>query len=601
MKIRQQIRRESDGTAQTGVVVRVRRESDNQTLATLTSDEDGFVTYTADGHPGPFQFQVEDQPGGTKYWSSYDATTAGPLSLPEIPIALRTLGDGVIGSFLNQLQVSVGAGNTVAVTSGGAVVAGHPVIQYTATALSVTRPSTSERIDRVIVSLRPDTSATTPGLASVRLLAGTEGAGVAPSLTQTSELYEISLASVTVPVVAPMTVTDERTFVGQQGDEAVTVRVDAVSTTSVGGAALTDATVTLALSRSGTYDLAAEVTAQQTVTAAVWTRQATYGPTFNGTAISDPNQVVVNSAGRILIADNDNDRILTLSSDGTYHAQSLGWDGVAGLAIDASGYIYVHYRGASTSRLAKYDATLTSAQWGGGSVNGGTRNGHGQIATDGTNVYVANFLDDRVWVYRASDGASLLGIGGSGSGNGQFGAGAPYGVAVDATYLYASDEGNDRITKFNKTTGAYVTHWSAGDGVAGLAIDSNGYVVATDYITGIVRRYTTTGTLVDSFTQAGAVGVGVASGDVPWIASNTSNTIAKWDEAPSGYGQIALEIDGNLGSYTGIGAITGAVSTSGTGSKAGPASVVVRVFGKATSGTMSLSNLVLTARAVAQR
>lgn len=67
--------------------------------------------------------------------------------------------------------------------------------------------------------------------------------------------------------------------------------------------------------------------------------------------------------------------------------------------------------------------------------------------------------------------------------------------------------------------------------------------------------------------------------------------------SPGGYGTVAIEIDGNLGAYLGIGAMTGQVSNVHTRTKIGPASVVVRAHGLATSGTFTLTDATLCASA----
>jgi hypothetical protein len=68
-----------------------------------------------------------------------------------------------------------------------------------------------------------------------------------------------------------------------------------------------------------------------------------------------------------------------------------------------------------------------------------------------------------------------------------------------------------------------------------------------------------------------------------------------------GHGQVAIEIDGVVSDYLGIGDRDGTVANAATGSKAGPSSVVVRAFGKATSGSLTLNGATLSARAIPRR
>ena len=86
-----------------------------------------------------------------------------------------------------------------------------------------------------------------------------------------------------------------------------------------------------------------------------------------------------------------------------------------------------------------------------------------------------------------------------------------------------------------------------------------------------------------------------------WVSNATAGTLAKWDEALGGYGAVAIEIDGVLSEYLGIGNRVGSVANVAVGTATGPGTCLVRAFGKATSGHMSLQSLVLDAHAMAQR
>lgn len=216
MKLIQRIAQSPGGTPYANATVRVRRWSDSVTIATLESDADGFVTWEYDGHPDPFYLHLAGVQGGDKYWSSTDAMTTGALSLREVPVALRVLGDGVIRGVTSELAVSlVSGGPSVTVAPGAANVAGHPVGFYADTALAITRPESGTRVDRVVIRLNPEGSATTPGKAVLAILAGTVDAG-APALTQTATTHELSLAQLSVPSAGAIVLTDERDFSGEK-------------------------------------------------------------------------------------------------------------------------------------------------------------------------------------------------------------------------------------------------------------------------------------------------------------------------------------------------------------------------------------------------
>jgi hypothetical protein len=172
----------------------------------------------------------------SKYWSSYDAMGVGPLSLMEIPLALSALGDGVIRGDMDELAVAAGAGNTVTVARGSALIAGIPYCNYTADTLTFTRPVASTRIDRVVIRFYGDASAT-PGKAELAWLTGTDTKSGAA-------LYEVSLAQVTIPVVAPIVV-DERAFSGARLSDQDVVRASSATTTHATGEALSGLSVTM--------------------------------------------------------------------------------------------------------------------------------------------------------------------------------------------------------------------------------------------------------------------------------------------------------------------------------------------------------------------
>jgi hypothetical protein len=122
--------------------------------------------------------------------------------------------EGVVPRFLNTLNASVPAVNTLRIASGGAVVDGKPY--YNSSNKDVTIPSASvgeqTRIDRVV--LRADWSAQTVRLTRI---AGTEAVTPsAPAITQTSgTTYDVMLYRVTVDTSGNLTVVDERTVASQ--------------------------------------------------------------------------------------------------------------------------------------------------------------------------------------------------------------------------------------------------------------------------------------------------------------------------------------------------------------------------------------------------
>ena len=100
----------------------------------------------------------------------------------------------------------------VTVQSGEAWVNGRYANDDASQTVAIPTPTVATRKDRII--LRSDGS-----LQTVRVvrLAGVEGSGVPPTLTQNSTTYEVSLAQVSITTGGAITVTDERGWTGVRG------------------------------------------------------------------------------------------------------------------------------------------------------------------------------------------------------------------------------------------------------------------------------------------------------------------------------------------------------------------------------------------------
>ncbi len=597
--MRIQVLQEPTGIPVSNQTVRLRRRADGATLAAGLTDEDGLVAYLTDGHPGPFILALEDIPGGDKYWSDVEATGAGPLSLPEIPYALRILGDGVIANFLDGLVPSASGSSTVALAAGACLCGGVPVMNYQADTWPVSRPSTDTRIDRIVCRVSPTTS-TLPGLAEFGMLVGTEGSGIAPALTQSDEAYEIGLGTVTVPVVAPITVSDSRSFAGQASAPVMAVARSATSsTTNASGASLFSAT--LDLTRSATYDVTAEVVGIQdtdTIIPAVpgsWSLSATYGSTGSGsTNYNTPAQIAIDASDNVFVADTVNNAVKQRDSSGAYVA-FWGVTSPTGIDLDSSGNLYV---ACASTYVLKFPPTPTGAgifsTW---QTNTGSTVRH--CCTDGTYLYTT--AGSTVKKHNMSTGALVTTYGSAGSTDGKYN--TPYGICTDGTHFWVADSGNSRVQKIT-TSGVYVSQFATSAGMRGIALDASGNLVVAFNSANLVRRYTSAGVLIDSFTATAPDGVGVGSDNRIWVTDATNDTLSVFtytagtpSSGATGYGQVAVSINAVVGTYTGIGNVDGTLANASTATISGPASVTVAAYGKATSGTVSLTNAVLAARA----
>ncbi|MBI4424498.1 MAG: hypothetical protein HY554_12255, partial [Elusimicrobia bacterium] len=164
--------------------------------------------------------------------------------------------------------------------------------------------------------------------------------------------------------------------------------------------------------------------------------------------------------------------------------------------------------------------------------------------------------------------------GSSGLGDGQFN--NPYGIAVDSSgYVYAADQNNDRIQKFD-WNGTYVAQWGsagAGDGQLqdpyGVAIDSSGFVYVADFSNTRVQVFTSTGGFVRKWGGSGSgdsqflcvQGIAAAGGYVyttdacnhrVQVFTSTGGFVRKWGSQGTGDGQfrapwgIGADSEGNV-------------------------------------------------------
>ena len=129
--------------------------------------------------------------------------------------AAAFLADGGVNEgVLHGLKVS-GTASPVSVAAGAAVVNGKVFISTATETVSVPTPASSARYDRVV--LRADYAAQTVRIAR---LAGTEGSGSPPALTQSDGVtWEISLAKLYVTTGGVITVTDERAYCTGAGSQ----------------------------------------------------------------------------------------------------------------------------------------------------------------------------------------------------------------------------------------------------------------------------------------------------------------------------------------------------------------------------------------------
>jgi trimeric autotransporter adhesin len=273
--------------------------------------------------------------------------------------------------------------------------------------------------------------------------------------------------------------------------------------------------------------------------------------------LCEPNGVAVDASGNIYIADTWNGRIRMVTKTtgiittvaGTGMSGYSGDGGLAtsatmrylrGIAVDASGDIYIADSGSNRIRLVtKTTGIITTV------AGNGTRgySGDGSLATSATltnpygvavdasgNIYIADTYNGRIRLVTKTTGiiTTVAGNGTRGySGDGGLATSStltnPYGVAVDASgNIYIADSGSNRIRLVTKTTGIITTvagdgtYGYSGDGglatsatmryLRGIAVDASGNIYIADSGSNRIRMVTKTTGVITTVAGDGTYG-----------------------------------------------------------------------------------------------
>ncbi len=425
------------------------------------------------------------------------------------------------------------------------------------------------------------------------LLAGACGKTGAPSTPNTGTGSGSGSTHPTTTAVAPPIITQVSP---QQGPAGTTVTITGTGfsdTTAndtvyfngkmaaVSAASTTQLVVTVP-ALSGTGPVAARVHGDS-ATGPVFTYQYQYVVTTlagngaqgtidgSGTAASFnyPIGIAVNASGNLYVGDQFNEKVRQITPGGTVTTfagnGSVGsTDGAAataafyyptGIAVDASGNIFVTDLGGNTIReITPAGAVTTVAGTGGtGSLNGpaasATFSEPSGIAVDGSgNLFITDASNNKI--REISSGGVVSTFAGSGAIGSADGTGTaasfyyPYGIAIDGSgNLYVADARNNEIRKI---TSAGIVTTFAGSGSPGAA-DGTGTSATLNYPTGIAID--TAGNLYVADNSNNEIRMITPSGVVTTIAGSTKSgdtdgtgTAAVF-EYPYG---IAIDKSGNI-------------------------------------------------------
>ncbi|HEV2975127.1 MAG TPA: SMP-30/gluconolactonase/LRE family protein [Solirubrobacteraceae bacterium] len=225
--------------------------------------------------------------------------------------------------------------------------------------------------------------------------------------------------------------------------------------------------------------------------------------------------------GNVYVSDQANDRIEELSSSGVF-IKAFGWgvsdghaefescikecragiagsgsgqfSGLAGLAVDASGNVWVADFG--NNRIQEFNEKSEFVRKFGSAGTGSEQfEGPLNITLSGGNLYITDSRNNRIQEFTTT-GSALIGFGECTGGPGHFS--DPYGIATDPHNgnLYVVDNGNTRVQECTTSRGFVTKFGSAGSGPGqltaptGVAVSASGGIYVVDYNTNRVEEWT---------------------------------------------------------------------------------------------------------------
>lgn len=147
--------------------------------------------------------------GASTYTESQLTTFFGDLFTPNTTITAPHATMGVLLGVGGELAVT-GSSSPVSVATGAAITEGYAYRNTAAVTVAIPTPASATRIDRIVLRVSHSTTRTV----RITRIAGTEGTGTPPSITQVAgTTWDIKLCQVSITTGGVCTVTDERAFI----------------------------------------------------------------------------------------------------------------------------------------------------------------------------------------------------------------------------------------------------------------------------------------------------------------------------------------------------------------------------------------------------
>jgi hypothetical protein len=191
----------------------------DDSLVSTVETTDGWYEYTQNGNPGPF-YIFWDYTDIEKYQYSKITGPSGPTDVGNLPLIHRAFSNGIIDGLSGEIAITApGGGMILNVAAGAGLVQGILYDQLVAGTVTITTAhATLPRIDTICIEVvPPGAGEDIEGRSELVVVAGTAAASpVAPTLTQTSSLYQMALYDVAVgagvTAIGSDRLTDRRSF-----------------------------------------------------------------------------------------------------------------------------------------------------------------------------------------------------------------------------------------------------------------------------------------------------------------------------------------------------------------------------------------------------
>jgi hypothetical protein len=180
----------------------------------------GWFEYSQNGSPGPFRI-FWDHAGVIKNQYSKITGPSAATDIGNLPLVFRAFSNGVIDGVAGELFITAtGSSMSVNIAAGAGLVQGVLYDQLIAGVIPIAAAhATLPRIDTIVMEVVPPGAGDDiEGRSEVVVVQGTAAATpVAPTLTQTTSLWQVPLANVAVGaavlVIGSDKITDRRTLV----------------------------------------------------------------------------------------------------------------------------------------------------------------------------------------------------------------------------------------------------------------------------------------------------------------------------------------------------------------------------------------------------